>query len=45
MPLYQIAVSTFRRHVNLVANVIGTPTEIKFAKAVMNQMKLFLLSL
>lgn len=45
MPLYQIAVSTFRRHVNLVANVIGTPTEIQFAKAVMNRMKLFLLSL
>lgn len=45
IPLYQIAVSTFRRHVNLVVNVIGTPTEIQFAKAVMNRMKLFLLSL
>ncbi|MDC2840605.1 hypothetical protein [Limosilactobacillus mucosae] len=43
MPKYQIAVSTFRKRINLVANVIGTPQEIWLARAVMNQMKLFLL--
>ena len=43
MPKYQIAVSTFRKRINLVANVIGTPKEIWLARAVMNQMKLFLL--
>lgn len=45
MPKYQIAVSTFRKKVNLVANVIATPQEVWLAKAVMNQMKLFLLTL
>ncbi|MEO5286970.1 hypothetical protein [Limosilactobacillus allomucosae] len=45
MPKYQIAVSTFRKRINLVANVIGTSQEIWLARAVMNQMKLFLLTI
>lgn len=45
MPKYQIAVSTFRKRINLVANIIGTPQEIWLARAVMNQMKLFLLTI
>ena len=45
LPKYQIAVSTFRKRINLVANIIGTPQEIWLARAVMNQMKLFLLTI
>lgn len=44
MPRYQIAVSSFAGELTLAANVIGTPVEIKLAQAVMEMMRLMLLT-
>ena len=44
MPRYQIAVSSFAGALTLAANVIGTPVEIKLAQAVMEMMRLMLLT-
>ena len=44
MPCYQIAVSSFAGALTLAANVIGTPVEIKLAQAVMEMMRLMLLT-
>lgn len=42
MPHYQICVNTFKNQLSLVANVIGTPEEIQFARSVMTMMRLYL---
>ncbi|GHP14566.1 hypothetical protein YK48G_19910 [Lentilactobacillus fungorum] len=43
-PMYQVAVSTFGGQLTLAANMIGSPAERQFGRAVLNHLKLALLA-
>lgn len=45
MPMYQVAVSTYKGQLNLAANMIASQSEYQFGKAILDHLRLMLLAL